>query len=146
MNQNNPQIGVRMDNPLERDFLFELAREQGLEVYIKSRSSACVYFNTSKEQVEALLEQARISFFILGQRRMEMLAEAMLHAGSKKYSWFDRIKQRQANIAVILKKNPSTRHIAESVEKAKTANAQNTGLMTETIGTSLGVCANTKKL
>ena len=126
--------------------MLELAREQGFEVYIKSRSSACVYFNASKEQVEVLLEQARLSFFILGQRRMEMLAEAMLYAGSKKYSWFDIIKQGQANIAVMLKKNPSTRQIAESVEKAKTANAQNTGLMTETIGASLRVCANTTKL
>ena len=132
MNKNNLQIGVRMDNPLERDFLLELAREQGFEVYIKSRSSACVYFNAPKEQVEVLLEQAKLSIFILGQRRMEILAEAMLYAGSMNNSWFDIIKQRQANIAVKLKKKPSTRQIADSVEKVRIENRQDKALITKT--------------
>ena len=91
---------VRVDDRFDQKFLYTLACEEGLDVWVKPNSHTRVYFQATDRQVKDLLKRAEAAFGILIYRRRELIAEVMLYAGSKNKDWPQVIGQAQANISV----------------------------------------------
>lgn len=113
-------VAVKVNDRLEQDFLHQLAIEEGLKAWIKPNSRTRVYFKATNEQVVTLLEKARPAFQILDYRRHEIVAEAMLYAGSQGSEWPQIISQTQAKVSLFVnKRNKQLGPVLKSVEKAR---------------------------
>jgi len=116
---NNQTIGVRVNNRLDQEFLHTLAKEEGLTAWVKPNSRTRIYLEATYEQVDNLLKRAEPAFHRISYRRCEIIAEAMLYAGSQEVAWPQIISQTQAKVSLFVKKNKNLGSAFKSVEKAK---------------------------
>ncbi|MFC1604179.1 hypothetical protein ACFL5F_04045 [Planctomycetota bacterium] len=116
---NNQTIAVQVYNTLEQDFLFELALEQGFRAWTEPDSHTRVYLTASRGEVEGLLKKAGPAFRIIASRRRQLLAEAMLFAGSKESVWPKVISETQAEISLFIRRNEHLDPVLKTVEKAR---------------------------
>lgn len=112
-------VVINVDDKLEQCFLGELAKEQGFKAWTKPRSHSRTYIEATRKQVDTLIKKAAPALAILDQRKLEMMAEAMIYAGSANLIWPGIISQAQAYVRDIVKKSKHLHQRLETVEKAR---------------------------
>lgn len=112
-------VVINVNDKLEQCFLGELAKEQGFKIWTKPRSHSRIYIEATRKQAGTLIEKAAPALAILDQRKLEMIAEAMLYAGSSDTKWPGIISQAQAYVRAIVKKSKHLQKRVESVENAR---------------------------